>query len=54
MMRMAVIAPGMMGASVAQRLRQGGVEVAVTLAGRSAASAKRAAGLAEGQRDGVG
>jgi 3-hydroxyisobutyrate dehydrogenase-like beta-hydroxyacid dehydrogenase len=46
MMRIAVIAPGMMGASLAQRLRQRGAEVAVTLAGRGPASAKRAAGLA--------
>jgi L-threonate 2-dehydrogenase len=46
MMRIAVIAPGKMGAGVAQRLRQRGADVAVTLAGRSPASAKRAAGLA--------
>ena len=46
MMRIAVIAPGMMGAGLAQRLRQRGADVAVTLAGRSPASAKRAAGLA--------
>ena len=46
MMRIAVIAPGMMGAGVAQRLRQRGADVAVTLAGRSPATAKRAAGLA--------
>ena len=46
MMRIAVIAPGMMGAGVAQRLRQHGADVAVTLAGRGPASAKRAAGLA--------
>ena len=46
MMRIAVIAPGTMGAGVAQRLRQRGADVAVTLAGRSPASAKRAAGLA--------
>ena len=45
-MRIAVIAPGMMGAGVAQRLRQRGAEVAVTLAGRGPASAKRAGGLA--------
>jgi 3-hydroxyisobutyrate dehydrogenase-like beta-hydroxyacid dehydrogenase len=45
-MRIAVIAPGTMGAGVAQRLRQRGADVAVTLAGRSPASAKRAAGLA--------
>jgi L-threonate 2-dehydrogenase len=44
-MRIAVIAPGAMGASVARRLHAGGAEVAVTLAGRSAASAARAAGL---------
>ena len=45
-MRIAVIAPGMMGAAVAQRLHARGAEVAVTLAGRTVASAKRAAGLA--------
>jgi L-threonate 2-dehydrogenase len=45
-MRIAVIAPGMMGAGVAQRLRARGGDVAVTLAGRGAASAKRAAGMA--------
>jgi putative dehydrogenase len=44
-MRIAVIAPGTMGAGVAQRLRRHGADVAVTLDGRSAASAKRAAGL---------
>ncbi len=45
-MRIAVIAPGMMGAGVAQRLRSRGADVAVTLEGRSAASAARAAGMA--------
>ncbi|MCC6719345.1 MAG: NAD(P)-dependent oxidoreductase [Acetobacteraceae bacterium] len=45
-MRIAVIAPGMMGAAVAQRLRARGAEVATTLRGRSPASAARAAGLA--------
>jgi 3-hydroxyisobutyrate dehydrogenase-like beta-hydroxyacid dehydrogenase len=44
-MRIGVIAPGMMGAAVARRLHDRGAEVAVTLEGRSAASAKRAAGL---------
>jgi len=44
-MRIAVIAPGAMGAAVAQRLRTRGADVAVTLAGRSPASAARAAGL---------
>jgi 3-hydroxyisobutyrate dehydrogenase-like beta-hydroxyacid dehydrogenase len=44
-MRIAVIAPGAMGAGVAQRLHARGAEVAVTLAGRSPASAARAAGL---------
>ncbi len=46
-MRIAVIAPGAMGAGVAQRLRARGADVAVTLAGRSAASAVRAEGLSE-------
>ncbi len=45
-MRIAVIAPGNMGAAVAQRLHARGAEVAVCLAGRSADSARRAAGLA--------
>jgi L-threonate 2-dehydrogenase len=45
-MRIAVIAPGSMGAGVAQRLRQRGADVAMTLAGRGAASAGRAAGMA--------
>jgi putative dehydrogenase len=40
-MRIAVIAPGAMGAGIAQR----GAEVAVTLAGRGQGSANRAAGL---------
>jgi 3-hydroxyisobutyrate dehydrogenase-like beta-hydroxyacid dehydrogenase len=44
-MRIAVIAPGAMGAAVARRLHQHGAEVAVTLAGRSADSTARAAGL---------
>ena len=44
-MRIAVIAPGTMGAGLAQRLRRHGADVAVTLAGRGAASAQRAAGL---------
>jgi 3-hydroxyisobutyrate dehydrogenase-like beta-hydroxyacid dehydrogenase len=45
-MRIAVIAPGAMGAAVAQRLRARGADVAITLHHRSAASAARAAGLA--------
>ena len=45
-MRIGVIAPGNMGAAVAQRLHARGADVAVTLEGRSAASAKRATGLA--------
>ena len=45
-MRIAVIAPGAMGAAVARRLHQGGAAVAVTLQGRSPGSASRAAGLA--------
>lgn len=44
-MRIAVIAPGAMGAAVAQRLRSRGADVALTIAGRSAASAARAEGL---------
>jgi 3-hydroxyisobutyrate dehydrogenase-like beta-hydroxyacid dehydrogenase len=44
-MRIAVIAPGAMGAAVARRLQRYGAEVAVTLEGRSPASAARAAGL---------
>jgi 3-hydroxyisobutyrate dehydrogenase-like beta-hydroxyacid dehydrogenase len=44
-MRIAVIAPGNMGAAVARRLHERGAEVAVTLEGRSPASARRAAGL---------
>jgi putative dehydrogenase len=44
-MRIAVIAPGAMGARVAQRLHARGADVAVTLQGRSPASAARAAGL---------
>ena len=44
-MKIAVIAPGMMGAGVAQRLRARGAEVAMTLADRSPASAARAAGM---------
>ena len=45
-MRIAVIAPGAMGAGVAQRLLAHGADVAVTLEGRGEASAKRAGGLA--------
>ena len=44
-MRIAVIAPGMMGAAIAQRLHACRAEVAVTLEGRSAGSAARATGL---------
>jgi 3-hydroxyisobutyrate dehydrogenase-like beta-hydroxyacid dehydrogenase len=44
-MRIAVIAPGMMGSGVARRLHERGADVAVTLAGRGPASAARAAGL---------
>jgi 3-hydroxyisobutyrate dehydrogenase-like beta-hydroxyacid dehydrogenase len=44
-MRIGVIAPGAMGAGVAQRLHARGASVAVTLQGRSPASAARAAGL---------
>jgi L-threonate 2-dehydrogenase len=44
-MRIGVIAPGAMGAAVAHRLATRGAAVAVTLHGRSAASATRAAGL---------
>jgi len=44
-MRIAVIAPGMMGAAVALRLRQRGADVSTTLRGRSPASAARAEGL---------
>jgi 3-hydroxyisobutyrate dehydrogenase-like beta-hydroxyacid dehydrogenase len=45
-MRIAVIAPGAMGASIARRLRRNGADVAVTLEGRGPASARRADGLA--------
>ena len=45
-MRIAVIAPGAMGAGVAQRLHARGAEVAVTLDQRGPASVRRAAGLA--------
>jgi 3-hydroxyisobutyrate dehydrogenase-like beta-hydroxyacid dehydrogenase len=45
-MRIAVIAPGAMGAAVAQLARARGADVAVTLEGRGPASAARAAGLA--------
>jgi putative dehydrogenase len=45
-MRVAVIAPGSMGAAVARRLRDRGADVAMTLEGRGHASATRAAGLA--------
>ncbi len=44
-MRIAVIAPGAMGAAVARRLHARGADVAVTLEGRGAGSAARAAGL---------
>ncbi len=44
-MRVAVIAPGSMGAGVAQRLRVRGADVAMTLEGRGQASASRAAGV---------
>ena len=44
-MKIAVIAPGAMGAAVARRLHDRGAEVAVTLEGRGAGSAGRAAGL---------
>jgi len=44
-MKIAVIAPGMMGAGVAQRLHACRATVAVTLEGRSAESAARAIGL---------
>ena len=45
----AVIAPGMMGSGVGQRLTENGVEVRTSLAGRSQASAERA--KAAGMRD---
>lgn len=41
-MKIAVIAPGAMGAAVARRLHANGADVAVCLAGRSDASARRA------------
>jgi 3-hydroxyisobutyrate dehydrogenase-like beta-hydroxyacid dehydrogenase len=41
--KVAVIAPGSMGAAVGARLAEHGVKVVTSLAGRSAASAKRAA-----------
>ncbi len=44
-MRIAVIAPGAMGAAVARRLHDRGATIAVTLDGRGAGSAARAAGL---------
>ncbi len=44
-MKIAVIAPGAMGAAVARRLHERGAEVAVTLEGRGGASAARATGL---------
>jgi len=44
-MHIAVIAPGAMGAAVARRLHDRGAEIGVTLAGRGAGSAARAAGL---------
>lgn len=46
-MRIAVIAPGSMGAAIAHRLASRGAEVAITLEGRSPASAARAAGLVQ-------
>src|SRR6516162_6369731 len=42
-MRVAVVAPGSMGAAVGRRLREGGAEVLTALEGRSAASRERAA-----------
>lgn len=45
-MRIAVIAPGAMGAAVARRLHDNGAEVALTLEGRGAGSVGRAKGLA--------
>src|SRR6516165_3617512 len=42
-MRVAVVAPGSMGAAVGRRLRERGAEVLTTLEGRSAASCERAA-----------
>jgi len=49
----AVIAPGEMGAGIGQRLRERGARVITSLAGRSAASAKRAerAGMAAAASD---
>jgi 3-hydroxyisobutyrate dehydrogenase-like beta-hydroxyacid dehydrogenase len=44
-MRIAVIAPGSMGAAVARRLLTRGADVAMTLHGRGPASAARAAGI---------
>lgn len=44
-MRIAVVAPGAMGAAIARRLRARGADVAVTLEGRGAASAARAGDL---------
>jgi len=44
-MRIAMIAPGAMGAAVARRLHDRGAAVAITLDGRSPASATRAAGM---------
>jgi 3-hydroxyisobutyrate dehydrogenase-like beta-hydroxyacid dehydrogenase len=44
-MRIAVIAPGAMGAAIAWRLYRRGADVAVTLEGRGPATAARAAGL---------
>ncbi len=44
-MRIAVIAPGAMGAAIAWRLHRRGAEVAITLEGRGPASASRAEGL---------
>jgi 3-hydroxyisobutyrate dehydrogenase-like beta-hydroxyacid dehydrogenase len=42
MMKVAIVAPGNMGAAVAKRLTEHGVEVLTTLDGRSAATAARA------------
>lgn len=46
-MRIAVIAPGAMGAAVARRLHDRGATVAITLEGRGPGSATRAAGLTQ-------
>lgn len=44
-MRIAIIAPGAMGAATARRLHTNGATIALTLEGRSPASAARAAGM---------